>query len=87
MPLESVQNRLAHAVTELETVRERGRMALRTCLSDEAPSLRKLLARIAREKRLKVAAASVTQKAKDYLSGALDPKAIGHLLAGAIRTL
>lgn len=81
---QAITDRIGHARAALATLQNNVRVALRSCLSEDSPSVRKLLSEIARERSLKVGIAKVTQKAQDYLKGALDPKTIGHLLASGI---
>ena len=66
--------------TELEALRERANLALQVCLSEEAPSFTKIVKKIAQERKLKLVASSVGDKAVAYAGKVLDPKNIIRII-------
>jgi hypothetical protein len=78
------QDEIRQLTVELDTVRERGREAVHQCVGKAAPSLRRILREIGRERKIRVAGRAVTDKLAAYAGKVTDPETILKVLGFAL---
>jgi len=78
-----VEKRIDIITAEIEALRAKATAAMELCSSESAPSLRRIVSKVAREKKLKLVGTSVVDKATAYAGKLLDPENLLKILAGA----
>jgi len=75
-----VQAEIIALATELEEVRGRGRRAVEQCIGKDAPSLRRILREVSRERKIRIAGRSVTDSLITYAGKMANPETILKVL-------
>jgi hypothetical protein len=79
------EKRMETVTAEIESLRAEATAALELFSSESAPSLRRIVSKVAKEKKLKLVGASVVDKATAYAGKLFDPETLLKILAGAAR--
>jgi len=78
------ERRIESIIAEIESLRANATAALELFSSESAPSLRRIVSTVAREKKLKLVGTSVMDKATAYAGKLLDPENLLKILASAV---